>query len=267
MRYISICLLVLCAFQFQMSWATQIVTNPDRPDGFGAQFQTIIYSVIAAELNNLEFVYTPFKKMEHNYDNDPNFIAKKEWLINFMGNFELNHGDAIRLDMGNVIQYFEQNLEKCAKSSSLRKLKKIFRENKDKSKYFDAEHFNIVIHLRRPNSHDNRIYGANVSDDIFLDIINKLRTIYAPLNPMFHIQSQGKVENFKQYQAPDVVLHLNESVEDSFIPMVLADVLVTSPSSYSYTAAILSEGIVYYMQFWHPPLPGWKLITELLKFK
>ena len=82
---------------------------------------------------------------------------------------------------------------------------------------------------------------------------------------MFHIQSQGKSENFKQYVAPDVILHLNESVEDSFIPMVLADVLVTSPSSFGYAAALISEGTVYYMPYWHPPLPGWKLVTDLLK--
>jgi hypothetical protein len=45
---------------------SEIISNPCRTDGFGAQYQTIIYSVIYAELNNKEFRYSPFKKMEHN---------------------------------------------------------------------------------------------------------------------------------------------------------------------------------------------------------
>ena len=53
------------------------ITNPERTDGFGAQFQTIIASAIYAELNNIPYIYTPFKMMEHNYDNDPEFLPKK----------------------------------------------------------------------------------------------------------------------------------------------------------------------------------------------
>jgi len=66
------------------------VTNSRRKDGFGAQFQEVIAAVIYAEIQNKKFVYTPFKLMEHNYDNDPDFIAKKERLINFMTHFEVN---------------------------------------------------------------------------------------------------------------------------------------------------------------------------------
>ena len=69
----------------------------------------------------------------------------------------------------------------------------------------------------------------------------------------------------KNSMRQDIILHLNESVEDTFTAMVLADILVTSRSSFSYTAAILSEGIVYYMPFWHPPLPGWISVNEILK--
>jgi hypothetical protein len=251
----------------QQAQAKQIITNPDRADGFGAQFQTIIYSAICAELNNMDYAYTPFNKIEHNYDNDPYFILEKEWLINFIGNFELNRTNATKLDVGNVVNFCEcsQNLAKSANSSVLKKIKKVFKANKDRSKYFDAEHFHIVIHLRRPNQHDNRVYGTDVSEDLYLATINKLRQVYADKNPLFHLHSQGSAENFTKFNAPDIMLHLNESVEDSFIPMVLADVLVTGRSSFSYTAGLISEGTVYYTSFWCPPLPGWKLVTDLLK--
>lgn len=244
-------------FVLHASNAKQRITNPERGDGFGAQFQTTIFSVIFAELNGFDFVYTPFKNMEHNYDNDPQFIAKKEWLINFIDNFELNNGDAPRQDMGKMIQFFESHLTECAQSQSLKKIKEIFRKNKNVRNYFDKDHLNIVIHIRRPNSHDSRIDGTNTPDELFLNIIDQLRILYSDKNPLFHLHSQGDKENFKNYSAPDIVLHLNESTEDSFTEMVLADVLVTSRSSFSYTAGILSQGTVYYMPFWHPPLPGW----------
>ena len=56
---------------------------------------------------------------------------------------------------------------------------------------------------------------------------------------------------------------INESIEDTFTSLVLADVLVISKSSYSYIAGILSEGIVYYQPFWHSPLPNWKVAPAI----
>ena len=120
------------------------------------------------------------------------------------------------------------------------------------------------MHVRRPNLHDNRIEGADTPDQLFLSVIDQLRLTYKDQNPLFHLHSQGTIENFKQYHTGDVVLHLNESVEDSFCAMVLADVLVTGASSFSYTAALLSDGIVYYIPFWHSPLPHWISVYELL---
>ena len=229
------------------------VTNPKRSDGFGAQFQTIIASVIYAELTGQEYVYTPFKQMEHNYDHDPGYMEKKEWLINFIGNFEIK----------GLIDFFEANLLKCANSDALRKIKSIFRANKARDNYFNNENLNIVVHMRRPNSHDSRTGGTDTPEATFLTIIEKLRVVYGSEDPLFHIHSQGNIENFKAFNAPDIVLHLNESVEDSFCAMVLADVLVAGASSFSYTAGILAEGTVYYTPFWHEPLPHWISIETL----
>ena len=42
-----------------------------------------------------------------------------------------------------------------------------------------------------------------------------------------------------------------------------AGTLVTSRSSFSYVAALLSEGRVYYFPFWHLPSPRWICVEEL----
>lgn len=243
----------------------QYVTNFERNDGFGGQFQSLIASVIYAELNAAKFVYTPFKVMAHNYDNDPDFIAKKEWLINFKGNFEINNGSYKTLSLNHIdfIRFFEAHIVQCAHSQALKTMKKIFRANKDIKNYFDGRTFNIVLHVRRPNAHDTRIEGADAPDTLFLHVIHRLRVMYGAKSPMFHVFSQGSSENFKAFNAPDVQLHLNDSVEDSFTAMVLADVLVAAASSFSYVAGILSDGAVYYIPFWHTPLPGWISVYSL----
>ena len=254
---------VLLIFEL-LIFAEEVVTNPIRSDGFGGQFQTIIASVIYAELNNKKFIYTPFKAMEHNYHNDADFLKKKESLINFIDNFEINEDDTIDPIVHSVfLNFFEENLVKCVNSLSLKKIKKLFRANKNAHNYFNNENLNIAVHVRRPNAHDSRIEGTDTSDDIFLYTLDQLRVIYAAKNPRFHIYSQGHAENFKIYEAQDVVLHIDESVEDTFTGMVFADVLVTAASSLSYTAGLLSEGIVYYIPFWHAPLPDWIAVDTL----
>jgi hypothetical protein len=243
---------------------SEIITNPLRSDGFGGQFQTIIYAMIYAELNNMPFRYTPFRKMEHNYDNDAEFLKDKEQLINFIGNFEVNEN--LKLQSNNNLQFilfFEANFEKSMNSQSMKKIKEVFWSNKNKEDYFDAEKFNVAVHVRRPNSHDTRIYGSNTPDRVYLKTIDLIRNKYSSKKPLFHIYSQGDIKTFEKiYAADDVVLHIDESIEQTFTSLVLADVLVTSSSSLSYTAGILSDGEVYYMPFWHPALPGWITIEE-----
>ncbi len=240
-----------------------IVTNPYREDGFGAQFQSILFAAMYAELHNQKFVYTPIHKMEHNYDNDPEFINKKENLIHFIDHFDLNRDINIQ-KLGSINKYqdfFEKNVSICANSFILKKIKEIFRINKRKKDYFDTDRLNIALHIRRPNGQDSRLIGADLPDRIYLNILCYLRKLYSSQNPQFHIYSQGDLGTFLDiYGASDVVFHINESLEQTFSSLVFADVLVTSLSSLSYTAGFLSEGEVFYLPFWHPPLPTWTIL-------
>ena len=225
----------------------------------------IIVSVIYAELQNKKYVYTPFKKMQHNYNNEPEFLEKKEWLINFLHNFELNQHNAMKISHGELITFFDSNLAACSNSFALKKIKRIFRSNKNVTEYFNHDHFNIAIHIRRSNPCDIRTGGTDTPDNLYLDIINKLRIVYSAKKPLFHIYSQSfNKENFELFNAQDIVLHINEPLESTYIEMILADALVTGTSSFSYTAAILSDGIIYYVPFWHPPLPHWISIHTLI---
>ena len=64
-----------------------ITNNLYNNDGFGENFKFIIYGIIYAEYLNEEFHYTKLGNIQHNYDNDSDFINKKEKLINIINHY------------------------------------------------------------------------------------------------------------------------------------------------------------------------------------
>lgn len=240
------------------------VTNPCRSDGFGAQFQTIIYSIIFAEINRSAYLYTPLRAMEHNYDQDPHFLERMEALMNLIDYYPINQNQMVQKNNTmQLIHFFENHLSKCVNSKSLKRIKALFRLNKDRRHLFPSDQFNIAIHIRRKNPHDTRSLKTDIPDSFYLKLIDQLRSQYHDKAPLFHLFSQGDENSFKEiYAGADILLHVNTSIEYAFTSMALADLLVTAPSSFSYTAGILSDGIIYYVPFWHPPLPGWIVINE-----
>ena len=48
----------------------------DKTDGFGSQFQSIIFYILYANFNNLDYIHKKIKIMDHNYNDDVNFIEK-----------------------------------------------------------------------------------------------------------------------------------------------------------------------------------------------
>jgi len=241
--------------------AEEVITNFCGSDGFGSQFQDIVSAVIFAEFNNKKFVYTPFKSMEHNYDNDPYFLIKKEWLINFIDNFELN-----TCGVQPIVQWYRHHFDRhvvaYSKSEALKKIKKIFRANKPKN-WFDPDYFHVAVHIRRSNPHDCRVEGTTTPVHSYAQALDTLRIRFHDENLLFHIYSQGNSRDFRELAAPDVILHLNESIETTFISLVLADALIIGTSSMSHVAGWLSDGVVFYTPFWHPPLPHWTSIDTL----
>jgi hypothetical protein len=236
------------------------VTNPARKDGFGAQLQSVIYSMIFAELTGNEFLYTPFAEMEHNYHDDQQFLEKKEWLINLLGHVPVTNNTtyARPLRPQEWTKFVESHMHLVPECLTLKHLQGLFRANKNRGDYLDPDRFHIAVHIRRPNPHDCRLYGSHIPDIVFQFGIQKLREKYADKRPQIHIFSQGDEELFRSlYPESDVVLHIDEALEQTFPRMVFADVLVLSPSSLSWVAGLLSQGTVYYQPFWHRPLPTW----------
>ena len=237
----------------------------EQTDGFGSQFQNIIASILYAGINNYEYIHRPIRKMEHNYDNDKKWIEMTNELMNIDKKYrtiddlrklkKLNR--PIRHPVVNFKRFLDINFETCLKSNTLKEIKKSYLANKEPNEhYFPKGKTHIAVHVRRVNSHDNR--GQQNFDKDYIKVMKKLEKQYKDC--IFHFYSQGDKSGFKNFsrQFENLVFHLDEPLEKSFHEMVIADVLVTSKSSMSYIAALLSDGEIYYKPFWHTCGLEWK---------
>lgn len=233
------------------------MTNEWNDQSFGAQYMCIISGIVFAAVNNLYFIYTPMHRFCGN--NDPEFVRKKEELINVIDQFPLNRDLALQRSQDRNFQnFFDNNTDLCTNHPSFQRIQNWFFERKDKSKYYNNDNLHIAIHVRRAQENEGGPMHFHFSDKIYLKMIESLRKKYSSCSPLFHIFSLGDVEHFqKTYGANDVVLHINESIEDTFTAMTFADVLLIAASGFSYTAGLLSKGTVYHIPYWHGPKPSW----------
>ena len=265
-------------------------TQTIRNDGFGAQLQSLIWSILYCKLNDIKFVYTPFQEMAHNYDNDADFIYKKEQFIGFTKEYEKSQYtgelkydrttqfvNCVELDPSVVYKFIESSTNCSELYVHLASIRDLFFQDKcspfvNTSECVDTDLFNIVVHIRRPNSHDqdmnHSIIYYNFNDHYILSLIDAVVKKYTAEsshikdNVRVHIVSQGPSEQFEIYKSMGYILRLNESIEDTFLLMTFADALITAKSSFSYIAAYLNKNDVYYTKFWHNPLRHWYKILN-----
>jgi hypothetical protein len=236
-------------------------TSIKSMDGFGAQYQRIIQTFIYCKINNMDFAYDTFKYVEHNYSNDNEYNNKLENLINLKDNL-LNVNEDMNceyLDYGTIVMsFFENNIDTCCECEYMSFIKDCFWKNKTRP-FFNNNKLNVAVHIRRDNSVDNGRAGERVTtpNSYYLNVMNLIREKYNNKDILFHIYSQGNLNNFEDLVGNDVLFYLDHDIIESFLGMVAANVLVTSPSSLSYVAALISDGEIYYKPFWHKPRKHW----------
>ena len=225
------------------------ITITDRDDGFGAQLQHILFGLIYAETHKFIYIHKPISAMEHNYSRDSGFIDKIEDFLGLRDNY-LSIGQVDRYD---VVSFWPLYNFVCSdfsrlflESQAIVEYKRIFWKNKLRVFESGSSKKYIAVHIRRPNICDTRIDGSDTPDSYYLDKINMIRELYGGAVE-FHIYSQGPIELFKEFCHKDIVLHLDSELCSTFLGMVSADVLVTSKSALSYSAAMLTDGIVYFI--------------------
>ena len=236
-------------------------THESRTDGFGAQYQGIITTILYCNMQSLLYTYSPIENVEHNYDNDLNYTQKLENLMNLMDNIKTHCETSPKeIPFRDMRLNFESNIDQYCNSSAMQFIKNCFWANKERD-HFKNDKINIAVQIRRENSHDKRLAGTRVStpNEYYIKIMNSIREEYSNKQIQFHVYSQGAIDNFQDLHDEDTEFHLNEDITSTFIGMVAADILILSPSSFSYVAGLLSDGKVYYKHFWHNKKKEWIL--------
>lgn len=123
---------------------------------------------------------------------------------------------------------------------------------------------NVAVHVRRRNAADLKnpsVQDVNspayqsryISSNYFLDLCRIVKMSFSPDILHFNVFSQGNDEEFKEFKdLGNVDIHLKTNPMETFHNLALADILITSPSSFSFKAGMLCKGVkLARVPWWH----------------
>lgn len=124
--------------------------------------------------------------------------------------------------------------------------------------FYDPAFFNIAVHVRRGDimDSDGRIMEKYrqrwLSIDYYLAVLDILSDLLKKEKVRIYIFSQGKRENFREFDKYENVSYcLDESEQETFGNLIKSDLLIMGKSSFSYDAALIHQGIrIYPNSFW-----------------
>lgn len=247
-----------------------VIHGKDKPEGFGSLFHYLLGAYAIAKRKNIQFYYTPITNVGHcegtqeEWDKKCNDLIKKYLLPNLI--LELDNKTIIHIKCkedidkydvseDNIILNLNHGNMKGELDGDITLLSNI---RDDLINYYYNNYsknininINVALHIRKFNNFDCDLspFREYYQPGNFMNtyFINKINEIYNNLNNenmIFHIYSQGNENEFKSFMELDknIVLHLNESMIDTFHSFINADIFVMSKSCLSYIAAIYSKG-------------------------
>ncbi len=221
-----------------------------KKDGFGAQYQAILSGIAFCEYKKYRYIHTPFHSIAHTQTEDKlNEFIGIPYIENLDADIEEDYSQLVHQSKNPSMFYTPKVLEKI-------------RNYYYSTKKPDKSKFDIAIHIRRGDV-NKEIIERYTSNKVYQKIIKLLKNKFPDYS--ICIYSEGKIKDFRKLFFKNVHFSLNDCIENSFHNLVTSKVLVSSKSSFSYSAALLSTNIVYYIPFWHYPLDEWIIIEEKKK--
>ena len=133
-------------------------------------------------------------------------------------------------------------------------LRSKFLENKAVGKFY------VNLHVRRGDVEELGLNSNRYTSlSVIKNVLTNLCLILDTNRIKYEIQlfSQGEISDFKLLNQFPINYQLNKSEIFTFNQLINSEILITAKSSFSYTAALLTSGLVFYEEFWHPPLSQW----------
>jgi hypothetical protein len=246
------------------------ITCHGMRDGLGAQAQAVMSAQLFASHFKINYLHTPFSSIY--YHN-----GQEQQLESFMnlgyGELSIKDFDLPKLTRKRVSLWMRPNViyelphfHEFADLyphlySALRESfrDKFYANKKPPERSPSPTRVRVSVHVRRGDvsteNHAERYTPDNSISHCLRSISEAI--VSANLEPVFTIISQGRETDFQLPPELSINFSLNKSIEETLNELIDCDVLVTAKSSLSYTAALITNAIVVYEQFWHNPLPDW----------
>jgi hypothetical protein len=266
------------------------ITCRDRTDGAGAQAHTIISAMNFAQAFGHTYVHSPFIELAHGDRNMAEWVAGWEELFNFESSADI--GESERILAINYSSFHPRlfhwlndlwlSIEMRIKNSlgSVCKEQGLFHP----FFYYSDRHpdsyrtvipwiqqkflrdpaaaakgpITVAVHMRRGDvtaeccQRFTPIEPVCATTRLLQELLDERKLDYS-----IALYSQGNELEFEELQRLGVELRLNKDAIWTMQQLVEADILVMSKSSFSYVAALVSDGVKLYEPFWHSPMSEW----------
>jgi len=271
------------------------VPNPSA--GIGHQLANWIAGYWFAKQFNLKFAHIPFSSVK--WENFLGFgddeISVKELLECqtykkvILPLFKENNIKSIELTKKIIQSYSDQKVVFITEQDQfykdqhgiMKELKQKFYNAASREKdvlIYSKTNFNIAIHVRRgdivtePNNKNPNLLMRWQNNEYFEKVLNTtLLNIRTDKKVVIYLFSQGERKNFQEFEKfVNINFCLDMGVQESFLHMVYADILITSKSSFSYKPALISNGIkICPSSFWHsyPKTKDFILVDDFGNFE
>eukprot|EP01083_Nonionella_stella_P141033 433791_1 len=259
---------------------TSVITNFSlyREDGLGAQITGVMWCIAfkLAHPATYQYYYFPFHTSNHMYfDNTTRDLTQLERFTN-IGSQErniLNKSEPCICCHWNIVydkkyRSWRKNRSHTFNATVRAYLRSSYLQNKKDLTVFAPNTFNIAVHIRKGDATDRQI-----KHEYFIFIMEYIETSMNDTDQIkvFHIYSEYNFDK-QRFEATlnrselhmNVKFHLEMDLNLTYHGLVTADVLVTSNSKLSWSAAILSQSKYIFNHHYkrNPSLDDWITCDE-----
>jgi hypothetical protein len=253
------------------------ITIAGRDDGAGSQALARMSAICIAKTYGLTYVHTPFRLMEHNEGPPDQWAATWERIFN-LGDGEISIDDC-RLPRVEIDDFMaDRRLWSAPCLLSAGHFSRIVDRMPDayhsviprlREKYYLAATrrprsnvIDVCAHLRRGydvNTENPETAYRYVANGTMAKCITMTQSVLKELGLASRVRlfSQGDERQFASLRDIGCELCLDTPAVPTFREFVEADVLITTRSSFSYTAAILNDGVKLYERSSRSPMSDW----------
>jgi len=255
-----------------------------RCDGIGAQAHAILATMLFAFQANIKYIHTPLEQVAHKpkdiidwesrWNNFFGFNNYSEVVDNFNFNlFKYRNFPTYKIEKNTIFTlndpFWVLDINPDSFNEIQSRIVYCYRLSPKRNYLHKSRSCNslqISVHVRRgdallsENSH-------RLTDEFYtFNCLTKITKVLKDCGYDYHIHifSEGNIKDFIYLnKLNNTNFWLNEDAFMTFDSLVSADILLLSKSSFSYSSALLANGIVFYEPFWHNPLSHWISLDDV----